>query len=227
MKLQCPKCRRELPPDDVDVVKETAFCRACQRAFATSPDAPMDDVDLSHPPEGLAVRAMPNGFVLSARSRNYDSWHLILVVPCLPLAAMFLLKAGFLADDHLPFPGFRFLLVFLLVVVALGAVAGYLYGFWGRVVLAVNGHEGAVFTGFGRLGRTRRFDLRQVTRVRETVWLTSCRAGTPGSPGSMGYYIVVLEGPRPIEFGMYLATPHRRYMMAALRRQLAVVQPSP
>ena len=226
MKVQCPTCRREVVPDDVNVARDTAFCRACNEVFPLSDLVSGDDlegVDLANPPSGVAVMPTPRGFVISATARSGTGvffvifaifWNSLVSVFVAVTVANFI-KNGFSksAFDNAPFPGFEFLFLTPFVLVGVGMAAAALATLLGKVIVSVDGSDGRVFIGVGPVGWTRRFDWHKVTSVREakSTWTQNDRH-VP---------LILIDGETPLKFGSLLNEQRRRYVAAALRHLLA------
>ena len=211
MKVICPKCKQVLPADAINVARDLAYCAACNEGFELSnlvdPEElePEPVIDFNNPPGGVMYEAQPEGFVLSASARS-----------CLPIFLipfMCVWSGGSLGGIYgtqimsgkfnlwFSLFGIPFILGTLLMLWA------NLMGLFGKVRLTVQGNEGEIFTGFGTIGRTKRFRINEVTKVREQV-----------SRGKSTTYSIVIEGPEEVRFGSELSTPRREFFMQVLKK---------
>jgi len=55
MPVLCPKCAQGLPPEDVNVAKDVAFCRSCNEAFPLSAQVSASSAPRTAPPDNTKV----------------------------------------------------------------------------------------------------------------------------------------------------------------------------
>lgn len=228
MLTSCPKCGTTIPADDVNVAKDIAFCRACDKGFALS-DLVNNlvvpaQVDLSSPPRGAWYRDDGGTVSIGASLRsaggafgvlffagfwNLVSWTIFIAM---------LTGSGKVTGVGIHHSGgktvagpvaYLFLTPFLLI----GAVAALLalLVLIGRVEVVIRGQEGSIFTGAGSIGSRRLFDPASVTGValRPANW----------TKNNQPQYAVCLDGPA-LKFGSMLSEPKRQFIAAALRKVL-------
>jgi hypothetical protein len=140
--------------------------------------------------EGLEIKA----------AKPYSAW-MMSITPASPI------------DLGRPPAGVRFqgdvvLFGCLFLTLVLAAVALMLL--LGHVELTKNGDAGSVFTGFGALGWTRRFQWSDVSAVRE--------AGSSFAWRGTDSMAIRLEGRRRLSFGSWLSTDGRRFMLCAIHQ---------
>jgi len=224
----CPKCGGTIPQDDVNVAKDIAFCRKCDKGFAlsdlVSDHAIAANVDLANPPRGAwyrddggqvsigaSMRSAGGAFALLffALFWNGISWGMFIAM---------LKGSGNVSGPGIHHSGgktvvdgvaFLFITPFLLIgALAAGLVLLMLFG---RVEVTIRGQEGSIFTGAGAWGRRQLFDLASVTGValRPSNW----------TKNNQPQYAICLDGPA-LKFGSALPDPKRQFIAAALRKVL-------
>ena len=71
----CSKCGKVIPQDNVNVVNDVAYCRACNLAYQLSVLAKQQDlvsgIDLQLPPAGAWYRSEGMGHVIGATHRSF------------------------------------------------------------------------------------------------------------------------------------------------------------
>jgi hypothetical protein len=235
----CSKCRRTIPPEDINVVKDVAYCRDCNISYRLSEltfNSELDaTVDLNRPPKGTWFFNDGAGVVAGATNRSLGTafgllffalfWNgIVSVFVCLALS-------GTLHFLHVPQPGWfpapkmnggdmsggmlLFLWLFLTPFIAIGLTVAVscLNCLFGHTEVHVSGAQGTVFTGIGALGWRRRFDASQVKEVR--VLQTTSNKGQ----NSFSLLIETREG-KQTKFGSLLASERRQFILGALRKTL-------
>jgi hypothetical protein len=218
--LSCPTCETVVVPDDVNVAKDVAYCRKCNVAFSLSElvhdgedervaVAPDPAVDFNQPPKGVWFEQTFEGFVIGATTRS--------ALGCFLVPFMCVWSGGSLGGIYGTqiingqFSLFQTLfgIPFLIGTVIIGSLA--VMCVIGRVVLTVDRDSGSVFTGVGKIGFTKRFEWKDVTRVYEEE--------KRGSKGSVTKQIV-LEGKDRITFGSMLSDNRRYFILQVLKKML-------
>ena len=235
----CSKCRRTIPPDDINVANDIAYCRDCNISYRLSELTFDNDLgtalDLNHPPAGAWFVKDGGGTVIVATNRSLGAAAGLLFFALFwnGIVSVFVLVvlAGTLHHLHIPLPAWFpapkmnggdmsvgmtiFLWIFLTPFITVGLlVAGScLNCVFGRTEVRVAGAQGAVFTGIGALGWRRPFDASQVkeARIRES---TSSKGQT-----SCNIVIETREG-KEIKFGSMLSGERRQFVLGALRKTL-------
>lgn len=208
MKLACPVCESDVPLEDVDMSSESAFCCRCQRAFDCKDwiqSALVTPENLRHPPEGASYERSARGFKVVVSTRSYR-WLFFLPAACFWSALMlFFSWACFHAQPGMRWILFLFLTPFWLFGAALWC--GVLMPIFGRVAIQVDGETGRIFKGVGSLGWSRRFDWREVEKIRlSTYYLVNWNAEQ-----------ITLEGDQVIQAARGVRHDRLCYMLIALR----------
>ncbi|GDY19649.1 hypothetical protein LBMAG56_09940 [Verrucomicrobiota bacterium] len=216
MNISCPKCRRAIPLEDVNVSTDVALCRSCSQTFSfaeLAKEQAEPPMDMSRPPTGTWLRQMGGGFEVGATTRSAIAFFLV------PFTVLW--SGGSLGgiygtqiykgalDWKLCLFGLPFLLGSLfLVPFALMCVCG-------KITVRREGDRGAVFTGIGPIGWTRRFRWSEVKAVRRslTKWQQNNR--------SVPQIEIELEA-KSLRFGSQLSGPRREFLLRALKQVAGV-----
>jgi len=213
MRVQCPKCRGDIATSDVNVAKDTAFCRACNEAFCLSDIVSGEDleaVDLRHPPSGCSMEPVANGFVVSATTRHPIA---LFLVPFMCVWSGFSLGGLYgsqIISGHFNLVASLFGVPFVAGTVLFGSMA--VMSVCGRVRVTVRGDQGEVFTGVGPVGWCRRFNWSAVRRVEERA---------PNFRAPQSKMAIALEGDQRLTFGSMLTDARRYFVVSVLLQALA------
>jgi hypothetical protein len=235
----CAKCRRTIPPDDINVANDVAYCRDCNVSYRLSEltfDSDLNtSLDLNRPPKGAWFVNNGAGTVIGATNRSLGAAFGLLFFTLFwnGIVSVFVLLAiaGTLHNLHIPQPDWFpapkmnggdmgagmviFLWLFLtpFIVIGLSVAAGCLNCLFGRTEMRLAGTQGSVFTGIGPLGWRRRFDASQVKDVRMLETTSSKGQNT------VSLLIETREG-KQIKFGSLLTGERRLFVLGALRKTL-------
>jgi hypothetical protein len=214
VKLTCPKCRSEIPLEDVNVSTDIALCRQCEKTHSLaelSADGEVADVDTSQPPKGAWYRSQGNEFEVGATARSALAFFLVpftLIWSGGSLGGIYgsqFAKGKFELTQSLF--GIPFLLgSCVLIPLALMAAAG-------KVVARGSGDQGSVFLGVGPIGWNRKFRWSDIKAAR--MGLTKWQQNHRNLP------VIELEGVKNMRFGSQLSEKRREFMLAVLRRRVS------
>jgi hypothetical protein len=235
----CSKCRRTIPPDDINVANDVAYCRDCNISYRLSEltfDSDLNaTLDLHRPPKGAWFVSDGGGTVIGATNRSLGTGFGLLFFALFwnGIVSVFVVVAlsGTLHVLHVPQPDWfpapkmnggdmgvgmvLFLWLFLtpFIVVGLAVAAGCLNCLFGRTEVRVAGTQGSAFTGIGALGWRRRFDTSQVKDVRMVETANSKGQNTTN------LLIETREG-KQMKLGSLLTSERRQFVLGALRKTL-------
>ncbi len=211
-KLMCPKCRMEIPLDDVNVSKDIALCRQCGQTWSYADlieDSEISDAVPPTPPRGAWFRENPpRGFVVGVSTRSAIAFF---VVPFMCVWSGFSLGGIYgsqIVKRHFQPALSLFGIPFFLGTLFLGSVA--IMAVCGKVVVTVDGDNGTIFTGVGPIGWRRRFDWRKVATVRRTE--------SYGSRGAVTQQIT-FDGEKRLNFAGGIKSERLDFMLAVLRKK--------
>jgi hypothetical protein len=235
----CPKCRRVIPSDDINVAKDVAYCRDCNISYRLS-DLTYDNdvragVNLNDPPQGAWYRSDGGGTVIGATNRSVGAAFVMLFFALFwnGITSVFVTfaLASTLHLLHVPLPAWfpapkmnnnnmgpgetLFLWLFLtpFITVGLFVLAACLSSLFGKTEAKIENRQGKLFTGIGSLGWKRTFDPSEVHDVR----ISQSR----NNQGKDTFVIVIetREG-KQFKIGSLLTNERQQFVAGALRRTL-------
>ena len=212
MAVLCPMCAGRVAMDDINVARDLALCRACERTFSfadavsttNAPGVPPE------PPSGSWFEPTFDGFQVGTTTRTCAALFLVPIALVWSGGSLCLFYGLQVLVGHFSLPQSLVGIPFLLVSVPL--VAASLMSVCGRFLVTVRGDDGHVFVGVGPIGWRRRFDWGS---VREVVEATSSY-----SRNAQPMHVIRLNGPQPISFGSGMTDWRRLFILAILRREL-------
>ena len=220
MTVRCPKCMKALRLEDVNLQANLARCPDCNEAFALSelaqergPDAiesllgPPPPVDLNHPPPGVTYEQTFDGVIVKAPTRSCIVIFLIPFMCFWSGGALGGILSSQIKKGKFDLAMSLFALPFLLITIGMAYYC--LMCIFGRVEVRISGDDGAIFTGVGPLGWTRRFQLSDVIAVREKT--------SRSSKGGVTKYIQI-EAEKTFQFGSMLNDARRHFLMQVLKK---------
>ena len=225
MDTVCPDCAADIPPDEINVGQNVAYCRACDTLHRLSELADQDRVTLDptdEPPAGAWLRDDGRHIRVGATCRSPATalfftlfsgfWNSIVAVFLFNAIASLLGYQGLGS----PSKGFDlFTLIFMIPFVIVGLVTAFiaLMALFGRVEVRIGRDRATAFTGLGPLGWKRPFDATDVT----DVTIQTANSSTNGKPDRH----IVIETPHAaVKLGSVLSKARRRWMAGALTRLL-------
>jgi hypothetical protein len=207
----CPKCRRTIPLDDINVSTDVALCRRCEERWSFGDlvrDQDLQPIDALAAPAGTWLVDSPLGFEIGVSTRSATAFFL---VPFMCVWSGFSLSGIYgsqLMNGRFDWAMSLFGIPFILGTLFFGSTA--MMSVCGKVVVKVAGDSGEVFTGVGPVGWTRRLDWSQVTSIRITQkW---------GSNASVSDQITLMAG-APINIAVGVSAPRLNYMFVTLRQK--------
>jgi hypothetical protein len=238
----CPRCKRVIPSEDVNVANDIAFCRTCNLShrlstltFGTNVD---ENVDLSRPPAGTWFQREGDGMTVGATNRSLGQafgllffalfWNgIVSVFVCLAAASTLhhlgvsmpgWLPAPFAKSPNIPIGMTIFLWVFLTPFITVGVVvfASFLSCLAGRTEVRVQSGEGIIFSGIGPLGLRKRFAASSVREVRieDRRWRDS------DGDSRRNTQIIIETDSKRIKFGSMLTNERRRFLASVVKKEL-------
>jgi hypothetical protein len=239
----CPKCRREIPGEDINVANDVAYCRNCNLAHRFSDltqRAELDaGVDFNRPPAGAWQRKDGAGLVIGASHRSVGMalgalafglfWNGIVSVFVLLALASTLHHFHVPVPEWFPAPKINqsemgvgmtiFLWIFLTPFIAIGLamIAAFFSALAGRTEVRLGNSEGVIFTGIGPLGWRRRFAVPGVkdVRIEDRSWRDS-----DGDRRRKTNIVIETREGKQLKLGGSLSEERRKFLAAALRKTL-------
>ena len=207
MEVSCSKCKRKIAPENINVVKDVAYCMNCENLFSLSTlleSTPSKNFDVRSPVSGTWIDDRGHNWAVSGSHR---SWLALLIVPFtlfwsgMSLSGIY--GTQIVAGEFDPGKSL-FGLPFLVGSVVLITVC--LMSLFGRTLVSVENGKGLVFIGVGSIGWYRRFDWGLIDRITEI------------STGQ--YKHISLEGSKRLNFGWGLNANKQYYIANFLRTKL-------
>lgn len=214
MKLICSECDRPIPSANINVAADVAVCPACDEAFTISEllarGGDVDDFDPHDPPKGAWFEDTGLDWEVGATTR---SWFALFIVPftCVWSGGS---MAGIYGTQFWEgkFDLTRSLFGIPFAIGTLFLVSLAAMTICGKFKIAVQGHEGRVFTGVGPIGWTRRFDWSQIKAIEED-YMSHQQAGSSGR-------LISLVGQARLNCASMVSDSRRYFIMQVLRMQL-------
>ncbi len=238
---KCPKCKQVIPSDDINVVKDIAYCRTCNLTHQLTSIVKVSElesgVDLTHPPDGVWRREEGSETVIGSTHRSLGTaftalgiclfWNGVVSIFVLPNIAATLHNLNIPVPIWFPAPDMNgdsksvgstiFIWVFLAPFILVGTVmvGVFLSVVAGRTEVRISGTQGDVFTGSGRTGWHRRFDVTNVSNVR--IDNQTCR-DSDGDRQSRTLILLETRDGKTIKFGTLLSGERRKFVAAAVHQ---------
>jgi len=236
----CPRCQQIIPSEDVNVANDLAFCRNCNishrlsaLAFGTAID---ETVDVNNPPAGAWFLQDGSRTVIGATHRSLGQafgllffclfWNgivfffvsLVLEATLRHLGVMPPKWFPAAKGTNMPLALTIFMWLFLTPFVAIGLLllGTFLSCLAGQTELRIEAGEALLFTGVGRFGFRKRFSIGDVKDIRleDKRWCDN-----QGHPRRRAL-IIIETGAKPINLGSMFSDERRRFVAAALKREL-------
>lgn len=210
--VTCPKCRREISLEDINVSTDIALCRTCNRTWSYAElhaESQEPAFDPTRPPRGAWFRQNPpRGFEVGASTRSAGAF---ILVPFMCVWSGFSLGGIYgsqIAKGEFQLGMSLFGIPFIIGTLLFGSLA--VMSVCGKVVVSVDGDRGRIFTGVGPFGWNRRFSWRGVTAIQRTQ-----KSANDGSTDQLTF-----EGEKRLNFASHLKSERLDFMRAALRKML-------
>jgi len=238
----CPRCKRVIPSEDINVANDIAFCRNCDlshRLAALAAGSVVDEnVDLSRPPAGAWFQRQGEGLVVGATHRSLGQafgllfialfWNgIVSVFVSLAIASTLQhlgvslpgwFSAHFSKSAPVPLGLTVFLWLFLtpFIGVGLGLVFSFFSCLAGRTEIRLQGGDGVILSGVGPVSFRKRFATSSVrdVRIEDQCWRD--RNGT----SRRNPQIIIETEQKPIKFGSMLTQERRRFLAGAVKKEL-------
>ncbi len=235
----CSKCGRMISGTDINVAQDVAYCRPCNISYRLSDLTSGADVsaqvNLQNPPAGAWFVNDGNGMVMGATNRSLASglgllffavfWNSIVSLFIFLVVSATLHHLGVTLPAWFPEPKMNggemsvgmtlgmwlFLTPFILV--GTGVAIAALSSIFGRTEVRLANSEGTIFTGIGRIGWKRRFEISQIKTVR-----THQQRNNEGRDS----FAILLEthAGKQFKLGSLLTNERRQFLLGALQKTL-------
>lgn len=237
MDTVCPSCAADIPPAEINVGENVAYCRACDTLHRLSELADQERVKITatdETPAGAWIRDDGRNIRVGATCRSPSTalffvifsgfWNSIVGVFLFNSIASLLGAARSSSQPNSPTGGNAsssssgfdlFTLLFMIPFVIVGGITAFvaLMAIFGRVEVRIGREKGVAFTGLGPLGWKRPFDASRVT----DVTIETANSSTNGKPDR---HIVIEAQDRTVKIGTVISKARRRWMAGALAQLL-------
>jgi len=209
MKILCPHCRQAVPPDQVNMGTDLAFCPKCNEGFRVSESIDEEAVNpdvLRNPPQGAWFKREMGQVIIGASTRSPVAFFLVPFMCVWSGGSLGGIYGSQLFKGQFDLTMSLFGIPFILGSILFWSFA--LMSIFGKVEVTL-ARPSYVFVGIGRFGWTRKFDWYAMQTIREDV-------ATMSYPG--GHQVgIVLEGKDRLKFGTGLNEKRRYFMLNALK----------
>jgi hypothetical protein len=208
MKIQCRKCKRPIPTDQINVSKDIALCPDCGECYKISECVDLEPVNpdiFRNPPGGVWFRQEPGEVVIGATTRSPAAFFLVPFMCVWSGGSLGGIYGSQIASGEFNPAMSLFGIPFLIGTIVLGAMA--LMTVFGKIEVHL-GRLNYVFTGIGPIGWKRPFDWSAVHTVREVA---------TSSKSSKNQTSIVLEGETRVSFGAGLNDNRKYFILNALK----------
>lgn len=209
MRIQCPRCRLTVPPDQVNMATDLAFCPQCNEGFKVSEAVDQDSVNadiLLNPPKGAWFKQEIDKIVVGASTRSPIAFFLVPFMCVWSGGSLGGIYGSQIAKGEFDLIHSLFGIPFILGSIIFWTYA--LMAIWGKVEVSIS-HNSSIFVGIGSMGWTRRFDWSEVQVIREDGTQIRYPGGHPGA--------IVMEGTERLKFGTGLNEKRRYFVLSVLK----------
>ena len=207
--MKCPNCQTEVANDNINIQSDMGKCQACNHLFRVSEhfDMPAFAFDLNQPPKGAWYKNNMQEIRLGATLRSPIAFFLVPFMLIWSGGSLGGIYGTQIAKQQFSLLQSLFGIPFLLGTLFFGFMT--LMMTFGKVELSIDRQGGRVFTGIGKLGKSRSFQWHEVTRIRENYVANS-------SNKQQGQ--IFIDAAQPIRFGLGLAPERHHYLFHALKK---------
>lgn len=206
--IKCPKCGAPIPPEQVNVGTDIAFCTRCNDGFKVSSVVTSEPEKTEFPKvtQGTWFREDADGVVVGATTRSPIAFFLV--------PFMLVWSGGSLGGiygSQLASGKFHPIMSLFGIPFVLGSVLFWslaLMSIWGKVEVHI-GRRSSVFVGIGSLGWTRQFSWPDVKAIRECEMNLRYPGGHQGA--------ISLEGATRLRFGSGLNASRLYFVVKTLK----------
>ena len=207
--MKCPNCQTEVLNESINIQTDMGKCQACQHLFHVSEhfDAASFPFELNQPPAGAWYQNDMQTIKLGASMRSPVAFFLVPFMLIWSGGSLGGIYGTQIVSQNFNLIQSLFGIPFLLGTLVLGFFT--LLTLFGKVELTIDRQGGKVFTGIGRLGKSKTFAWHEVKRIHKSREVNSTRK-------QQGQ--IVIDAAQPIRFGLGLSQERRYYIFHALKK---------
>lgn len=212
--MKCYKCNNEIPSVNINIQTDVAQCSACNEVFKISEhisNEPATNFDINDTPKGTWYKKGSRDIVIGASTRSSIAFFLVPFMLVWTGGSL-----GGIYGTQLLSGKFDLVLSLFGIPFVLGSVlfwAFTLMAIWGKVEITLTSKGGEVFTGLGKIGKTKRFTWEEISSVKESESSTKINNRQATN--------ILLEGKKRIVFGTGLSYNKKYYLLKALQQIIA------
>ena len=167
LEVVCPRCRSDVPLEDVNVANDIALCRKCAYDFSFAEainQAESEPVDLTKPPKGVWYKRTSNGFELGSSTRSAAAFFLVPFMMVWSGGSLGGIYGSQIAKGDFNLGMSLFGLPFLFGTILFGSIA--VMTVCGKFVVRAEGCDGELFVGAAGIGYRKKFRWDEVKDIR-------------------------------------------------------------
>ncbi len=208
--MKCPKCQNTVLTKNINIQTDIAKCDTCDHIFKISESfVEINSMfDINNKPNGTWYNKDFNTTTLGATTRSLIAFFLI--------PFMIVWSGGALGGIYGTqiftgkFDLFQSLFGIPFIIGAIVFWTVTLMAICGKVEIIFDNNGGKVFTGIGKIGRTKNFIWKEIASINEG----KANFRYSGSHGSQ----IIFEGKNRMAFGTGLKDERRYYLLQSLRK---------
>lgn len=219
--MNCPQCLAPIRKENINIATDLGQCQSCGHLFKISenvaiPSKANDYFDINKPPQGAWINKDRNEVVVGVSTRSFMAFFLV--------PFMLVWSGGSLGGiygSQIISGEFSLILSLFGIPFLLGSILFWslaLMAIWGKVELTIDKKGGKIFTGIGKIGRTKTFSWAEIAIIKENEVTTYRKKRSYQSTE------ILLEGASRLSFGSALSEPKRYYLLRALQDIMAKVK---
>lgn len=155
--MKCPKCNSEISNESINIQTDIAQCVHCNNIFKIS-DTIIESnhvFNVNNTPPGIWIKKDFNSTIIGATTRSPIAFFLVPFIIAWSGLSIGGIYGGQIAKGEFDIFISIFGIPFLMGSLLFGGIT--LMSIWGKVELTLDNTGGKVFTGIGKMGRTKTF----------------------------------------------------------------------
>ena len=208
--MKCKNCFAEIPASHIKISTDLAHCKSCNSIFKISEVSPKSNnlFDVKNNPKGTWYeRVNSSTLKVGASTKSAAAFFLIPFMLIWSGASLGGIYGYQIISGEFNLLISLFGIPFIIGTVIFGSVA--LMSVAGKIDITLTKQGGAIFTGIGSVGKTKKFKWDEISEISEKGY-TGYKNRNYGTK-------IVLEGSRRISFASRLSDSKKYYLMNALK----------
>ena len=208
--MKCPNCQNEVVNENINIQTDMGKCQNCNHLFRVSENfdsSPKFAFDINQPPKGAWYKNDMQEIKLGATLRSPIAFFLVPFMLIWSGGSLGGIYGTQIANQEFSLLQSLFGIPFIIGTLIFGFFT--LLVLFGKVELTIDRQGGKVFTGIGKLGKSKSFIWNEVSRIRENHIQNA-------SNKQQGQ--IFIDAAQPIRFGLGLSPERQHYIFHALKR---------